>query len=45
MFHKPNTNEADKPAAFNRAVGYVTAVGPTPPGTGGVYLVRAIEVA
>jgi hypothetical protein len=45
MFHKPNTNEADKPAAFNRAVGYATALGPTPPGTGGVYLVRAIEVA
>lgn len=45
MFHKPSTNEADKPAAFNRAVGYATAVGPTPPGTGGVYLVKAIEVA
>ncbi len=44
MFHKPNTNEADKPAAFNRAVGYATALGPTPPGTGGVYLVRTIEV-
>jgi hypothetical protein len=45
MFHKPSTNEADKPAAFNRAIGYATALGPTPPGTGGVYLVRAIEVA
>jgi hypothetical protein len=45
MFHKPSTNEADKPAAFNRAVGYATALGPTPPGTGGVYLVRLIEVA
>ena len=45
MFHKPNTSEADKPAAFNRAVGYATALGPTPPGTGGVYLVRTIEVA
>ena len=45
MFHKPSTNEADKPAAFNRAVGYATALGPTPPGTGGVYLVKTIEVA
>jgi hypothetical protein len=45
MFHKPNTNEADKPAALNRAVGYATAMGPTPPGTGGVYLVKTIEVA
>jgi len=45
MFHKPSTNEPDKPAAFNRAIGYATALGPTPPGTGGVYLVRAIEVA
>ena len=45
MFHKPSTNEPDKPAAFNRAIGYATAVGPIPPGTGGVYLVRLIEVA